>query len=262
MEEHILTIDVEDNFTYEELVYKEDWYKYEGQVVDTTLEILDLIEKFSCTATFFIVGHLARRHPELVKYIVEKGHEIASHSYWHIPLNTLSIDMIEEDIRKSKEILESISGTEIMGYRAMGYSLPQNPQSFFKLLKKYGYRYDSSDKYGHQTILQSSIGLFHVYPSYISILGKKIIFSGGTYLRLLPLYIIKKGIENYTKKGFPVCLYIHPWELNRDQPKREVSLKQKILQSPITFTTKDKLINLMRYYKFTSIKNFLGSFRG
>jgi len=258
MERHILTVDVEDNFTYEELSDKRDWNKYEPQVVDNTYKIVSLLSKYNSTATFFIVGHVAERHPELVDIIVKSGHEVASHSYYHKPLRYLDIKEIEYDIRHSSELLSKLAGKQILGYRAMGYSIPEDEISFFHLLKKYGYLYDSSKKYSRsfQTIEKSLI--FHVYPSTLNFLGKKIVFSGGTYMRILPLFIIKKGFLLYNQINQPVMVYIHPWEFNKQQPKRNVPFFQKILQSPITFTTEKKLTCLLQKYKFVSIKDYLG----
>lgn len=260
MEKHLLTIDVEDNFTFEELSNKNDWQKYEGQVVENTLKLLWLLKKFNAKATFFIVGTVAERHPEIVLYLIKEGHEIASHSYYHKPLSTLSWNEIELDIKKSKEILYSISSSLPIGYRAMGYSIPNNKEKFFGLLGAHGFKYDSSCKYSLQnsrkTIIKRSI--YSVYPSYLKFLGRKIIFSGGTYFRLMPMKAIERGFNIYIKNNEPVMLYIHPWELNKDQPKRNVSFKQRIFQSPLTFTTELKLRILLEKYRFTSIKEYLG----
>ncbi len=260
MEKHILTIDVEDNFTYEELVNKADWQRYESQVVENTLRILFLLRTYNSSATFFIVGSVAERRPELINHILQDGHEIASHSYWHKPLDSLSVDEIEEDIRLSKDVLSSIGDVPILGYRSMGYSIPDDEDGFHNLLKKYGYAYSSCKRTDKQvefkTVQDSSI--YEVYPSAIVLSGRKLIFSGGTYFRLLPLSVINRGFSLYKRLNQPVMVYIHPWEFNKDQPKRNVPLIQKALQSPITFTTERKLTYLLQRYKFTSVKEYIG----
>jgi polysaccharide deacetylase family protein (PEP-CTERM system associated) len=259
MEKHILTIDVEDNFTYEELVDKNDWVKYEGQVVNNTIKILSILKKFSATATFFVVGIVAERHPELIKFIYEDGHEISCHSYWHKPLNTLKWSEIEEDVKKSKEIITSIIGVQPLGYRAMGFSIPKNQIKYFEILKKYGFIYDSSNKYDPDGLKKTFVGhsIISAYPSFIKLAKKRVIFSGGTYFRLLPFNLIKKGFREYSEINEPVMLYIHSWEFNRDQPKRNVPIKKRILQSPITFSTEKKLLGLSNNYKFVSIKQYI-----
>ncbi|MBI4707257.1 MAG: polysaccharide deacetylase family protein [Candidatus Omnitrophica bacterium] len=260
MRRGILTVDVEDNFTCEELVNKDDWPKYESQVVDNTLRILALLKSNNARATFFIVGKVAERHPELIKYICQDEHEIASHSYWHKPLNLISPREIEEDIRMSRDILSSLTGTPILGYRSMGYSIPDDEKGFYTLLKEYGYAYSSSrkpeKKNNVQTIMNGNI--FQIYPSVINLFGSKLVFSGGTYFRILPIYVINKGCSVYQRLGQPIMIYVHPWEFNNDQPKRKVPLMQKMLQSPITFTTERKLTYLLQRYNFTSIKEYIG----
>lgn len=259
MERHILTVDVEDNFTFDELYDKNDWPKYEGQVVENTLQILHLLKKHETFATFFIVGTVAERHPELVRFIIEDGHEVASHSYWHKPLLKLSMEEIEQDVKASSELLKALSGNSIIGYRAMGFSIPEDEPQFYQLLIKYGFLYDSSRKINVElpchTIQKHN--LYNVYPSILTVLGKSVVFSGGTYFRLLPNILIEKGFEKYKDQGQPVMLYVHPWEFNKEQPKRNVPLLQKILQSPMTFTTKIKLECLLDRYRFVSIQDYL-----
>jgi len=257
---NMLSIDVEDNFTYDELQNKDDWQRYESQVVENTLRILSLLQKHNAIATFFIVGKVAERHPELIKFIIDGKHEVASHSYWHRPLSQMNFDEIEQDISMSSEILSSLTGKKVFGYRAMGYSAPEDEARFFSLLKKYGYIYDSSKKINNQNICRTiqKYEIYQIYPSKISFFFfKKIIFSGGTYFRLLPMFLINSGFSFYRRSNQPVMLYIHPWELNKDQPKRNVSFKQKLLQSPITFTTEKKLTYLLQRYRFISIKDYL-----
>lgn len=258
MERHILTVDVEDNFTIDELKNKSDWLKYESQVVDNTFKILEILNKYNSKGTFFIVGKVVERHPEIMEYIIKGGHEIASHSYYHMHLSSLTLEKIEEDIMKSSHLIYSFCGVRPYGYRAMGFSLNTSIEiEFYNMLKKYGFKYDSSRKYGKRTV-EIIHDFFSINPSYIDILNKKLLFSGGTYLRLLPIKFIEYCFESYRRRNEPVMLYIHPWEFNKDQPKRNVPLKQKILQSPVTFTTEKKLEILLNKYKFTSIKDYLG----
>jgi polysaccharide deacetylase family protein (PEP-CTERM system associated) len=260
MERHILTVDVEDNFTFDELSDKNDWLRYEGQVVENTLQILHLLKKYDATATFFVVGIVAERHPEIVRFIMDGKHEVASHSYWHKPLSKLSVEEIEQDVKASSELLKALSGCRILGYRAMGYSMPNDQSQFYQLLIRYGFLYDSSKKINIESPGQAirRHNLYSIYPSVINVLGKRIVFSGGTYLRFLPNIFIKKGFTRYRDGRQPVMLYVHPWEFNKDQPRRNVPLLQRILQSPKTFTTKKKLEYLLARYRFVPIRDYLG----
>ena len=259
MQKHIMTVDIEDNFILNELADEDDWPRYEGQVVENTLRILSLLRKYKAKATFFVVGMVVARRPELIDHIMKDGHEIASHSYWHTSLNQMSVDELETDIKMSTEILYSMTGQKMLGFRAMGYSIPEDEAGFYALLKKYGYKYDSSKKKADedncQTIQKGDIA--RVFPSSVNILGLKTIFSGGTYLRWLPEFVINKGFSQYIRSKQPVMLYVHPWEFNKDQPKRTVRFKYQVLQSPLTFSTERKLNNLLKKHQFVSIKEYM-----
>lgn len=259
---HILTFDVEDNFTRGELSKEDDWYRYEKQVVENTKKVLSIVERYDATATFFVVGEVADRHPDLVVDIAKRGHEIASHSYSHKPYRNMSMEDIKVDIERGVAVLNSLCDDPITGFRAMGFSIPDDRDTFHRLLMSHGIRYDSSSIHSPsgRTIEQKSIAgrnLYQLFPSHVRLLNRRLIFSGGTYLRVLPMPVIQKGFREYSAHNEPVLVYAHPWEFNRDQPKRNVSLKQKVLQSPLTYTTQRKLQTLLARHKFISIRDFL-----
>ena len=141
----------------------------------------------------------------------------------------------------------------------MGFSLHKNEDAFRSILKRYGYKYDSSmrprNTSAHKTIEQRDIA--QLYPGTLDLFGRKVVFSGGAYLRLMPMGLVQKGFAEYHKRNQPVMLYLHPWEFNKDQPKRRVRLHQKILQSPLTFSTEKKMRSLLKRFKFTSIQEYL-----
>lgn len=261
---NLLTIDVEDNFTYEELKDKNDWQVYERQVVENTRKILKILSAYKTTATFFIVGKVAERHPYLVQEIEKKGHEIASHTYLHEPYRLMPLDEVRNDVQKSIKILNSLSKRPVIGFRAMGFSLPEDAQRFMRILVENDLVYDASGKYApkNATVYEMNFeghGIYQIFPSTLRVkpLRSRIVFSGGTYLRLLPCRLIDKGFAEYKKNEQPVLIYIHPWEFNRDQPKRRVNIKQRILQSPLSYSTEGKLIRLLKEYNFASISQFL-----
>jgi len=264
MATNILTIDVEDNFYFEELKFKKDWIKYESQVVTNTLKILDVLETYKTTATFFVVGKVAERHPDLIREIDKKKHYIASHGYHHYPIYRMDENNFRKDLEKSVNLLTKITNKQVFGYRAMGYSIrKENIEWVLRNLNQSGIKYDSS-------IDPLSITGFNRKPCYIErfklyefplsvykVGGVQLPFAGGTYLRLLPYKLIKNFIKILNKYGQPVVIYIHPWEFNKDQPKRNISLKQRILQHPITFNTERKLIKLLNTFRFCSIEDYL-----
>lgn len=266
MATNILTVDVEDNFHFEELKFKEDWANYDRQVVANTLNILNILETYKTTATFFVVGKVAERHPDLIREIDKRKHHIASHSYNHYPIYKINESDFRRDLEKSITLLSKITNKEIFGFRAMGYSIrEENMEWVFKSLHEIGITYDSS-------INPLNIKGFDTRPCYIErfrlrefplsvykVGTVQLPFAGGTYLRLLPYKLIEIFTENLNKCGQPVVVYIHPWEFNKDQPPRNVSFKQKIFQHPLTFTTEKKFINLLETFRFCSIEDFMAA---
>ena len=152
-----LTIDVEDYFqvaAFEKKIQPDDWPQYESRVDNNTRNILDILDTQQTKATFFIVGWIAEKHPELVREISTRGHEIGCNSYKHQRIQTLSKDAFKEDTRRSKQILEEISGQEVTGYRAPTYSITRDTLWALDILVELGFKYDSSifpiyhDNYG------------------------------------------------------------------------------------------------------------------
>lgn len=265
----ILSVDVEDNFTREELKKPDDWEKYEAQVVINTERVIKFIKDINADATFFVVGKVAERHPELVKAIDAAGYEIGSHSYAHEPVWKMTEDEFEADLIKSISILENITNKKVKGFRAMGFSITGDSPWALELLEKHGLVYDSSVKdveleklkrfsnFGSLAI--AGHGLVELPISTRRILGKRITVSGGIALRLLPFCMYNRLLKNVPSGINPRIIYCHVWEFSKDQPKRKVGLLQSIAQSPLTYTTPSKLRKLSAYYRFISFERYLST---
>ena len=231
-----MSVDLEDFFC--DLPFSE-WNNYDQRVIRNTEYILELFEKYNVTATFFTVGYIAELHPELIEKIVSQGHEIASHSYYHCDIRKMNKEKFEEDLKKSLDILEKISGEKVNGFRAPFFSIDRNNLWVFEILKKY-LKYDSSifpvktPLYGisngptqiyhvaDNNPLQddSSVNFLEIPLSTLKIpLIGKIPIAGGFHLRFLPLFLHKIGIRNQNKKNFPAACYIHPKDLDPGMPK-------------------------------------------
>jgi peptidoglycan-N-acetylglucosamine deacetylase len=230
-----MSIDLEDYFC--DLPFS-TWNSYESRVVKTTRIILDLLEKYGAQATFFTLGYIGEIHPQLIEEIKSKGHEIASHSYSHPDLRTMTKDSFEADLKKSLEILEKVSGEKILGFRAPYFSISRRNFWVFEVLKRY-LRYDSSifpvgPHYGfadaprHIYRVSDEDPLKHDPNSnFIEIpmatlrcpLLGNLPIAGGFYLRILPFWLIKFGIKKLNDCGFPVMCYIHPEDLAPDRPR-------------------------------------------
>ena len=251
----ILTIDVEDNFTREELLDPKDWTKYEAQVVTNTELVINTLKEINAKATFFVLGKVAERHPQIVRVIQEAGHDLASHGYAHIPASEMTEKEFRDDVAKSLDILNSHSNTKVTGFRARSFSINERKAGNLSILKDCGILYDSS-------ILNSKIKMLRTdvireYPvNSIRFLRKDINISGGIFLRLLPSWLYSRLLKFDLKRSRHIMIYCHVWEFNKDQPKRKVGIIQRLAQTPISFTTERKIRNLSNKYSFISIKDY------
>ena len=230
-----LTIDVEDYFhvsVFENKIKFDDWGNFESRVVDNSRKLLEILSnEGDAKGTFFILGWVAEKHPELVKEIDANGHEIACHSYRHRLIYNISPDEFRSDLIKSKNILEDITGKKVVGYRAPSYSIIKKSFWALEILEELGFEYDSSifpithDIYGISGAPRFKYKLpennLVEYPiSTTNFLGIKVPVSGGGYFRLFPYWFTKMSLTKINiKENQPFVFYIHPWEIDQDQPK-------------------------------------------
>jgi polysaccharide deacetylase family protein (PEP-CTERM system associated) len=235
---NVLTVDVEDYYQTNGLNISENsWSQYESRVEKNTRKLLDQFENHQVRGTFFIVGHIAKQFPSLVKEIASKGHEIGSHSNMHRMLTSLDPSSFREDVRISKSLLEDISGQAVVQYRAPSWSLNSERYEWLGILEEEGYLIDSSIQPFRTPLSGSSnapIAPFRPiingkqlsiieFPSTVWNWGHiRIPFSGGLYLRVMPNRVFRALMKsiNRTRSGM---VYIHPWEIDPSQPRIPVS---------------------------------------
>lgn len=269
-----LTIDVEDYYmvsAFADVVKFEDWPKHESRIEANTRKILEILEGYNTKVTFFVLGWVAEHYPELVKEINSKGHEVACHGYNHRLIYDLTPDEFREDIHRSKSLLEDITGVSVTGFRAASYSIIKRTLWSLDILIKEGFRYDSSifpiyhDRYGmpdsdrfpHE-IIRSNGKIWEFPPSTYQLLGNNFPVAGGGYFRLLPSWITRSAIRrinNLEKR--PVIFYLHPWEVDSDQPRLNGRLLSKFRHYINLNSTVPKLISLLKEFKFKPISAFL-----
>lgn len=245
------------------------------QVPESTRPILDLLDKYNIKATFAVLGTVAEQHPELIKEIYDKGHEIASHAWSHKTLHSLGKNAFEEEIKKSVEMLESITGEQPIGFRAPSFSIDNSTKWAFEILERHGFMYDASvfpiktRLYGvpdaplhiyrpskEDITLEDSNGAIIEFPMTVLRHGVNIPIAGGFYLRLLPTWFLKYGIKEVNKSR-PAIVYIHPWETYSVTPR----MKMPWSYSFITYYGIDlalrKLEDLLKASKFEPICELL-----
>lgn len=239
-----LSIDVEDYYMVSAFageVRFEDWHAYDSRVEHNTNRILALLEEFGVKATFFILGWVAERNRNLVCDIHKAGHEVACHGYSHRLVYKMSPEEFREDVRKAKGILEDMSGAAVAGYRAASYSIIKETLWALDILIEEGFSYDSSifpirhdlygipgaSRFGHR-IQRDGGEIIEIPPATLRVLGQNVPVAGGGYFRLYPRLLTSLAIKWINEKERePVVVYLHPWEIDPDQPKMKGGLKSR-----------------------------------
>ena len=263
---NFLTIDVEDYFqvaAFEQQITPDDWPQFKSRVAVNTGNILNILEKYNVKATFFIVGWIAEKHPELVREISKRGHEIGCHSYKHQRIHTFTEEAFKEDTRKAKEIIEDISGRQVVGYRAPTYSITRDTLWALEILAKLGFTYDSSifpiyhDNYGipdapRFPYKHEGLDLIEYPISTALVLGRKVPVSGGGYFRLFPYRFTRMALKTINEKEKqPFVFYMHPWEIDPDQPRiKNISLLSRFRHYNNLSKTSSRLHMLLSDFHF------------
>ncbi len=268
-----LTIDVEDYYmvsAFSDVVSFEDWHIYESRVENNTCKILDLLNEYGVKATFFVLGWVAEHYPSLVKSIHNSGHEVASHGYNHRLIYNLTPNQFREDIRKAKTITEDITGTAVTGYRAASYSIVKKTLWALDILIEEGFAYDSSifpihhDRYGlpgaerfPHIIKRTSGTIMEFPPSTYQVFGQNIPVAGGGYLRLFPARFTKNAIKKINEKDKNMTIvYLHPWEIDVNQPKLCGCWKSRLRHYINLNSTLPKLKILLNEFRFKTLADF------
>jgi polysaccharide deacetylase family protein (PEP-CTERM system associated) len=267
-----LSFDVEEWFhvhNFEKYIKYADWDKCESRIEIEVKKILDILDTNNTKATFFILGWIAERHPELIKEIDKKGHEIAIHGYRHRLVYTMTPKEFEAEISKVKKIIEKIIKKKVIGHRAPSFSITEKSMWALNVLEKLGFKYDSSifpiihpdygiPKFGTNP---KKIGKLMEFPmSTIKLLGKNIPVAGGGYLRTQPYWFTKWAIKQINKKQ-PAIVYIHPWELDPEHPKIKSTFLQNWRHRTGLRANEKKLKKLITDFKFTTVKDVLKDMR-
>jgi len=230
-----MTIDVEEWFhilDVEGAHSRAEWPGLEMRVVANTRRVLDLLDEAGTRATCFVVGWVAARHPDLVRDICARGHEIGSHSYWHEILQRHDRASLRADLGRSKNLLEDLSGAPVRGFRAPGASMTPETAWAYDIIAELGFAYDSSLCPGYSShggyaspylgphkIRCAEGELMEIPSSTVGLAGRRIPYAGGGYLRLLPYAAIKAAIARENRQGRPTNIYIHPREIDPGQPR-------------------------------------------
>ena len=272
--ENALTIDVEDYFqvaALAEAVRREDWHSMEYRVEANTQRILSLLDRHKARATFFTLGWVAEKSPELVRLIRKEGHEIASHGYSHQLIYNQTPEVFREETRRSKAVLENITGEPITGYRAASYSITNESRWALDILAEEGFAWDSSifpvhhDRYGmpgtprwpHTLTTDKGYKLAEFPLSTLKLPGYTLPIAGGGYFRLFPYWFSRWGLGSINRQGQPFVFYLHPWEIDPGQPRLDVKWFSRFRHYNNLDVCEHRLDQLLGHFPFTTVSNVL-----
>ncbi len=266
---HHFTIDVEEYYqvsAFETHIPRSRWGDFESRVVANMMELLGLLSERDVRATMFVLGCVAESHPTLIRELAAAGHEIASHGWDHRRITDQEPEEFRSSVRRTKGVLEDLTGVPVLGFRAPSFSLIPGREWALDILLEEGYRYDSSlfpvrrSGYGYPGgerdlhWLERSMGrLAEVPPATLRRLGTNIPAAGGGYLRLLPLWLIQSAFRDAERRGVPATFYIHPWEIDPDQPRLGAPWATRLRHYSGLKRAAGRVRSLLREFRFQPI---------
>ena len=280
---NILTVDLEDWFSVEvlnDVLGPDRWDRQESVVARNTYKILDLFSRRGVKATFFVLGWIANRHPEIIREVSAAGHEIACHSYHHQMVSSLTPEQFRDDTRRAIDAIIDACGQAPAGYRSPSWGMTRNMQWAYEILHELGFSYDSSiypirhDIYGDPgaprsafTIpLSSGASMIEIPATTVEVFSRRVAIGGGGWLRQFPYWFTRWGIQKLNRQGMPAMVYFHPWELDGNLPGSNFitsvlinkgSLKNWLRQYKNLTTMETKIEKLLDDFDFVPVREYI-----
>ena len=245
--------------------------------IERSVEIvLALLDGHDVSATFFVVGAVAERRPDLIRSVADRGHEIASHGHTHSPLYELDREGFRHELDRSTDAIRTATGDAPVGFRAPNFSVSRETGWAFDVLRDAGYEYDASvfpawtPMYGVRDAPRTPYAVSRKRPfapggsgSLIELpaavlspgFGVRIPVAGGFYGRLLPTAALERGIRRLNRRGAPATLYFHPWEFNPDVPVRDVPPHKRFVSFHGIDRLEAKLDRLLSRFEFGTARD-------
>ena len=266
-----LSFDVEDWFqvyNHEAFISREAWDECELRVLPNTERILELLERHSVHATFFVLGWIADHEPDVVKLIEDGGHEIGTHGYSHRRVVDLSPDEFRLDLERSLEAIARAGASDVVGFRAPSFSIVESTRWALKILTEYSLRYDSSifptglhPDYGIPdaplTPHELAADLWEIPLTVMELAGRRFPVGGGGYFRLLPYTVTRWALRRVNRDGRPFVVYLHPWELDPGQPRVETGAVRRFRQRVNLGRTAERLDRLLQDFEFCPLREMI-----
>jgi polysaccharide deacetylase family protein (PEP-CTERM system associated) len=269
-----LTVDLEEYFqvsNFEKLIDRSAWDTLPSRVIESTHRLLDLFDETESRATFFALGWIAERNPKLLREIADRGHEIACHGYAHELVYQIGPDRFRSDLRRARVAIEDAAGCAVRGYRAPSYSITAASLWALPILVEEGFDFDSSifpvrhPRYGIPDFARWPVRLelrggasIREFPLTTLSLGPfNLPLAGGAYLRFLPPALFRWGFARLETADRPTVLYVHPWEIDPDQPRQSVSRRVRVNHYHNLDATEARLGGLLERFEFNSMGDVL-----
>ncbi|HXV36765.1 MAG TPA: XrtA system polysaccharide deacetylase [Myxococcota bacterium] len=269
-----LTVDLEEYFqvsNFEKLIDRNAWNALPSRVNEPTQRLLDLFDATESRATFFALGWIAERNPQLLRAIAERGHEIACHGYGHELVYAIGPERFRSDLKRARSAIEDATGRRVRGYRAPSYSITKASLWALPILVQEGFDFDSSifpvrhPRYGIPDFARWPVKLdlgaglsIREFPLTTLALGRfNLPLAGGAYLRFLPPALFRVGFSRLQAAGKPTVLYVHPWEIDPGQPRQAVSARVRVNHYHNLGATEGRLRGLLERFEFNSLGDVL-----
>ncbi len=269
---HLFTVDVEEYFqvaALERAVGRARWPSLESRVAASVLLLLERMERHGARGTFFVLGCVAEARPDVVRAIARAGHEVASHGWSHRRVTSLGARELRDELRRSKTLLEGISGRPVLGFRAPNFSVVRGWEWAFDLLLEEGYRYDSSvfpGRAGHPAdaparpypIERTGGTLLEVPLTHATAGPLRIPAAGGAFFRLFPYALTRRALRQAEARGAPGVFYLHPWEVDPGQPRFDVDPLTRLRHYGGVRGAAARLDRLLAEFRFGTVAGALG----
>lgn len=266
-----LSVDLEEWFcghVMEPYVKREEWPKEEPRAFENTRKCLRILARHETRGTFFVLGWIAQRHPELIGEIEDAGHEIATHGYSHTLLTDMTPEEFKADLAKALQVTGSAAKQEIKGFRAPSFTVTKSTLWAYPIMKEMGIRYDSSvfpigfhPDYGMPEApleIHERKGIIEMPMTCVEIMGKRIPCAGGAYFRYYPYPLTRTLLRRCNREGRPIIFYLHPWELDPSQPRIQLPYLQKIRHYYGLSRVEHRLDLLLSDFSFTTMAEVAG----
>jgi len=273
---HHFTVDLEEYFqvsAFESRVARSDWTRFESRVAAQVPRLLDLLARHEAHATFFVLGWVAERHPDLIRTIARAGHEIASHGWDHVRVTHQTRAQFRASIHRTKHVLEEITGEPVLGFRAPSFSIVPGREWALDVLIEEDHRYDSSlfpvrrlgygypSGLSHPHWIDRPAGrIAEIPPTTLRWCGLRLPAAGGAYFRLLPYGVVRAAFRQCERLGTPGTFYIHPWEIDPAQPRLDVSWLTRVRHYGGLRRTAGRLERLLAEFRFTAVRDTVAGF--